>query len=178
MFLKQALALVTPSAKRHCWDEMIDHCFLAYRATVSRTLNDTPFHLLYGRDAVLPQDLAFNVHHDNQRAVVQDEQHNYQWQLQHKLRSMYSKLIDLKLKEQDIYKRYYDESHASVQYEIGDKVLVLFDLASKRFLEPRWEGPFTIVDKLDDVTYRVESEDRITTAHVQRLVLWEQNRGT
>ena len=33
---------------------------MVYRMTVSRTLNDTPFYLIYGRDPILPQDLRFN----------------------------------------------------------------------------------------------------------------------
>ena len=173
-FLKQALALVTPIDKRHRWDEMIDHCLITYRVTVSRMLNDTPFHMLFGRDAILPQDLQFGLSEGNQRAVPEDDHHNYQWQLQHKLRAMYEEHVGKKQEDQAKYKLYYDGSHHRVEFEIGDQVLVLFDIASKSFLEPKWEGPFTIIGRLDDVTYRLESLEKITTAHVQRIVLWKK----
>ena len=42
---------------------------------------------------------------------------------------------------------------------------------------PRWEGPFTIINRIDPVTYRVEDETRITTVHVQRLKLIKRDRA-
>lgn len=38
---------------------MLDKCLFIYRISLNKTLNDTPFRLLYGRDAVLPHDLVF-----------------------------------------------------------------------------------------------------------------------
>jgi hypothetical protein len=34
---------------------------------------------------------------------------------------------------------------------------------------PKWEGPYTIIQMLDKVTFRVENEYRIFAVHVQRL---------
>jgi transposase InsO family protein len=48
------------------WDEMVDYCLFAYRTTINATIEETPFFLLYGRDAVLPQDLLFGIHKDKQ----------------------------------------------------------------------------------------------------------------
>lgn len=169
MFLKQALQMVTPTEKRHKWDEMIDHCLFAYRATHSRVLEDTPFHMLYGRDATLPQDLAFSVSDRNLRAVAEDDPHNYQWQLQKKLRTMWNELREHREDYQSKYKEYYDKNREHVEYKPGDKVLIIFDLDSKSFLDPRGEGPFTVIRKIDDVTYEVAKEDKKTTVHVTRM---------
>ena len=56
-------------------------------------------------------------------------------------------------------------------------MLVLFDAASKGFLVPRWEGPYTIIAQLNDVTFRVENEERIFAAHVQRLTRFREREN-
>ena len=59
------------------------------------------------------------------------------------LKSSYEKLIKKKAEDQLKYKLYYDSSHKPVKFNVGYKVLVLFDAASKGFFVPRWEGPYT-----------------------------------
>ena len=60
-FMKRTLALITPNDALYKWDELIDHCLYTYRTSVNRTIKTTPFMLLYGRESVMPQDLAFNL---------------------------------------------------------------------------------------------------------------------
>ena len=79
-------------------------------------------------------------------------------------------MIDRKAIEQSKYKRYYDRSHKDIQYQLGDKVLILYDSPAKGPLMPKWEGPFTVIQKLDSVIYRLENEYKVTTAHIQRMV--------
>jgi transposase InsO family protein len=55
-FLKTALATKISLTQRD-WDEHLTSCLFIYRVCLNRILQDTPFFLLYGRDAVLPQDL-------------------------------------------------------------------------------------------------------------------------
>ena len=42
-------------------------------------------------------------------------------------------------------------------------------------LLPRWEGPFRIISKIDDVTYECESLNgkKTQTVHVQRMRLFK-----
>lgn len=49
------------------WDYFLDLCLLTYRVTLNRTLNDTPFYLIYARDPILPQDLQTHVKLKNLR---------------------------------------------------------------------------------------------------------------
>jgi hypothetical protein len=168
-FLKAALALLTPLDKKERWDEMIDHCLFAYRTSYNRMINDRPFYMLYGRDALLPQDAALPIHDDSLRKIKADAIEGYQKKLTDRLKDAYAKLINHKYGEQYKYKNYYDNKHKQVNYEIGAKVLVLYDAPSRGPLMPRWLGPYTIIQKIDSVIYRVENENRITTAHVNRL---------
>lgn len=174
-YLKKALALITPQEKLHKWNEMIDHCLFSYRITVSRVLNDSPFFLLYGRDPLLPQDLSFSLHNRKKRGLNgKDTEGNYQFNLAQKMKTAYHNLMKRKAQEQEKYKTYYDSSHYRIEYNIGDRVLILFDTPNKNSLMPRWEGPFVILNKIDDVTYRVSNQDKIIAVHVQRMCVFRQ----
>jgi hypothetical protein len=178
-FLKRALALITDPTRLYKWDEMLDHCLFVYRITINRTLADTPFYLMYGRDALLPQDLKLQVH-DNRRLIdpADTDISNYQYILTKTLQKEYTKLLANKDAEQAHYENYYDLDHIDVTYTIGDTVLVLYDTPVKSCLMPRWEGPFRVTCRLDPVTYRVEDETRITTTHVQRMKLLKKVSNT
>jgi transposase InsO family protein len=178
-FLKRALALITDPTRLYKWDEMLDHCLFIYRITINRTLADTPFYLMYGRDALLPQDLKLQVH-DNRRLIdpADTDISNYQYILTKTLQKEYTKLLANKDAEQAHYENYYDLDHIDVTYTIGDTVLVLYDTPVKSCLMPRWEGPFRVTCRLDPVTYRVEDETRITTTHVQRMKLLKKVSNT
>ena len=91
-------------------DDYIDYCLFVYRITVSRTLNDSPFFLLYGRDPVLPNDLKFGVHNKG-RQLLADENKNHQFKLVQRLKSAYDKLLKKKQGDQQKHKLYYDASH-------------------------------------------------------------------
>ena len=44
-----------------------------YRISLNKTLNDNPFHLIYGRDATIPYDLYFRPIEKNRNVVNPDE---------------------------------------------------------------------------------------------------------
>lgn len=39
-------------------------------------------------------------------------------------------------------------------------------------LMPRWDGPFRIIEQINRVTYKIQKNNKITTAHVQRLKIF------
>jgi hypothetical protein len=43
------------------WDDMLNNVLFVYRISFIRVLDDSPFFLMYGREAILPQDLALNL---------------------------------------------------------------------------------------------------------------------
>ena len=59
-----------------------------------------------------------------------------------------------------IYAQYYDKNRKQIEYTKGEKVRVHFPIAENKDLRyklgVRWRGPYTIVDKTDNVTYRVD----------------------
>ena len=116
-FVKNSLATVTNSAMKN-WDEMINNVLFVYRISFSRVLDDSPFFLLYGRDAIIPQDLALNL---QSKKKLFDNTTEYKIELLKTLKKAYEKVRKVKDKEQTKYKEYFDKSHKGVDFKIGEK---------------------------------------------------------
>ncbi len=116
----------------------------------------------------MPQDLVYKVNNNNETIIERD---NYQFELNKKLRQMYEDVYKKRFEEQMKYKKYYDIKHKEIEFTIADRVLILFDVPTKGLLIPRWEGPFTIIKKVNPVIYKVENDEKIITIHVQRMKL-------
>ena len=93
------------------------------------------------------------------------------------LRSAYERLREIKIKEQNHYKSYYDRSHKPKQFKLGYKVWVHFHLpkvGKTHKVLPSFEGPFQVTQQIDKVTYRVANADKTFLVHVQRLLPYHQ----
>ena len=174
-FLITSLATIAKSNQSN-WADLIDNCLMIYRTTVSRTLKDSPFFLLYGRDPVLPQDLKFGQSSwtGDSPISLDDLLLNHKTQLLANLKDAYNNLLNTKADYQKTYKDYYDKSHVEKCFAIDDLVMIYTKVPKKGLslkLLPKWDGPFRISERLDTVTYRVESIDgtKIMAVHVQRM---------
>ncbi|KAG2925249.1 hypothetical protein PC119_g3534 [Phytophthora cactorum] len=129
------------------WDVYLPRVLFAYRTAYHEGLGDTPFFSLYGRDPVLPIDLAFlNTGKDwksNEVAV-------YRRNLYHSLRNS-RRLVERQLiKAQD-------------RHEKGTQ---------DEKLAFSWHGPYRIVGQVGENTYRVtipSHPNKIVTDNVNRL---------
>ena len=76
---------------------------------------------MYGRAALLPQDLKLQVH-DNRRLIdpADTDISNYQYILTKTLQKEYTKLLANKDAEQAHYENYYDLDHIDVTYHFLD----------------------------------------------------------
>ena len=174
--MKNSLATVVNSSMKN-WDEMVDNVLFVYRVSFSRVLEDSPFFLLYGRDAVLPQDLALNL---KSKQKEYNNEAEYKLALLKTLKSAYEKLRHTKEIEQEKYKSYFDKTHKNIEFKEGELAWVFFGLpeAGKTYkLLPKFQGPYEVIKRLDAVTYRLKKDDKIIVAHVQRLLkyfTWEK----
>ena len=172
-FLKNSLGTVVNSSMKN-WDEMLDNVLFVYRVSFSRVLDDSPFFLLYGRDATLPQDLVMNL---NVKKSQFENIESYRIHLLKTLKNAYEKVRNVKELEQANYKEIYDKTHKNIEFNLGDLVWVYFGLpeaGKTQKLLPRFDGPYTVTQKLDPVIYRVQKDKKIIVAHVQRLLRFKK----
>ena len=169
-FLSNALATVIKPDQSD-WDDLIDDCLLAYRVTINHTIQETPFFLLYGRDALLPADMVFggdivNVNYDS------DDLIDYKVKLLERLRVAYETAEMKRDLKMNYFKEHYDLKHKDVSFQEGSKVLVYWPVPKKGYTQkllPKWKGPYKVIKRLSPITYRIEKDKKPLTVHVQRL---------
>lgn len=69
-FGQQLRALLTRS-NHQSWDKYVPQIMFAYRAAVSRSLGDTPYRLMFGRDPILPADLGLSLNDGSDCSPIQ-----------------------------------------------------------------------------------------------------------
>ena len=111
------------------------------------------------------------------KQISNNDLHEYKIELLRTLRLIHERLQEHKDKYQNSYKKYYDKGRRVIEFEPGDLVYIHFpnpenaDLSYK--ISHRWRGPYSVVAKIDAVTYRVRSDGdkriSIFAVHVQRM---------
>ena len=174
-FIENGLALMVKDDQTN-WDKLLDRVLFTYRVSLNRILDETPFFLIYGRDGVMPQDLMIGNPVRNQRQVSELDQNDYKANLLKVLKQAYDKLNKQKEDASRKMKEYYDLSQKEVEFKVDDEVWLYVPAPTpglSRKLIGFWEGPHTVVGKLDAVTYRLKMKTRrsvkYTPAHVKRL---------
>ena len=141
----------------------------AYRTSTHSTVRETPFYLLYGREARLPIDTIFAASNSDLTYSLPDYAARVAINLKkaHKLANELLSNV-----------RYADRNPNArpAQYNIGDYVYLftpdkLEGLSNK--LRHRWHGPYRVVRQTSPVNYELQITDRKfhPIVHVSRLKL-------
>jgi hypothetical protein len=143
---------------------------MVHRIIVSRTLNDSPFFFLYGRDPQIPNDLKYPV--KKIIAIENPDLDVYKLEQLKTLKYAYERLWTRRDFEQAKYKQYHDQTHKNITFQIGESVMLYWP--SKKTgvgvkLLPKWDGPYRVLARLNEVTYRIHNGRRLIAVHVERL---------
>ena len=123
----------------------------------------SPFYLMYGREAREPSDMMPPA----RLRTVTDENMIYS-QMWHDAISFVRDKIK---EEQEKQKFYYDKSTKLIKFKENDRILLKEMANVPGKFNMRWEGPYVILEKKSDVTYKIQREDdkKIVVAHVDRM---------
>lgn len=148
------------------WSLYYKMIIFAYNTSPSSRLKVSPFYLLHGIEASQPID---------NKLTTEDELFDFTKALKQlqKIRDTIPKIVE---KEQAVQKKQYDISHKNINFKPGQKVLIKFDFNEKdksKKLANKYRGPFTIIEKISDVNYKVDlilkGKKTIDIIHVQRI---------
>lgn len=151
------------------WDAHIPMFLLAYRSAVHEATGWTPSEMLLGKSLRLPCDLMFGRPSDAPSSPDQ-----YVRDLETRLEKIHSfarERIDI---VSDRMKTRYDTRATRQHFNEGDRVW-LFNPSRRRGLSPKlqrnWEGPYTIMKKLNDVVFRIRKSPstKPKVIHLDRL---------
>lgn len=155
------------------WDDCVPLFLYSYRTAVHEVTGYTPAMILFGREIRMPCDLAFSRPPDrpsqpepyiNDLMTRLEQTHDF---VKSRLSIGFQRM-----------KARYDEHSTQEVFEPGDRVW-LYNPLRKRGLSPKlqrnWQGPYTVVARLNDVVYRVrhKTRSRMFVVHRNRLARYE-----
>lgn len=130
------------------WDQHLPYVLFAYRASLQESTRESPFYLLYGRDARLPSAL------DIQAATHREETNldSYKGELVEGLSQAWADARKNVEKAQKAQKTAYDTKAKEPNFRIGERVFVYMpqEKACKayKFARP-FHGPYRVAEVLD-----------------------------
>jgi hypothetical protein len=168
--IEAMLSMFTSPGQRD-WDLYLPYIMMAYRSAVQDTTGYSPNRMMLGREAEIPLDLVVGkppgedgvttgVAHVEDMREKMEEVHNVA-RARMQIRS-------------DRQKRNYDLKAQRRIYEKGEAVW-LHNPARKVGISPKltraWEGPYLVIHRLSDVTYRIQRSPRakMKVVHFDRL---------
>ena len=159
------------------WNRFIPALLFAYRDTVQDSTGYSPFQLLYGHQVRGPLTILKELWTRD----IGDEE----------VKTTYQYVVDLRMRLEDTcklaqeelsknskkYKAYYDTKAKDRQFKKGEEVLLLLPSVNNKLLM-QWKGPFTIIEKVNAVDYKVSIKGKIKTYHGNMLQRYHRRLST
>ncbi|KAJ8952343.1 hypothetical protein NQ318_017237 [Aromia moschata] len=159
------------SENQRDWDKLVPLFLLSYRSSQHESTTYTPSMLTSGREMKLPTDLILGrpLEENQERSLPE-----FVKDLRERLDRIH-RFASEKLKmHSDKMKQRLDTTSTETAFEPGDAVWLY---APKRMkgrspkLQKNWEGPYTIIKKINDLVYRIQLSPRSKpkVVHLERL---------
>ncbi|GFV08795.1 retrovirus-related Pol polyprotein from transposon 412 [Trichonephila clavipes] len=155
------------SSKQQEWDKKFLFFLLAYRSAVHETTGYSPFQMLVGRDIRMPEDLLFSRPPDAPLAPEEYVEILQAWmdEAYHLARKRIS-MASEKMKTR------YDARATGHDFHVGDQVR-LWNLKRHKGLslklQTNWEGPYTVLKRLNDVVVWIQKSTGILRDAIQAV---------
>eukprot|EP00731_Ephydatia_muelleri_P009146 Em0004g1484a len=151
------------------WDLLLPTLLFAYRTSRHVTTGVTPFELMYGCDARLPEDVLFSI------PATAEDPIQYADVLKNRLQLAYKRVNQHMAVQQGHQKESYDADVRGDPYCINDLVFLHNPAVRRGFskkLHRPWQGPFKVVKVLGPSIYRIvdcTNPRRRKVVHFNRL---------
>ncbi len=172
--LKQMLRRVVAEDKRD-WDLMIPYVLFGIREVPQASTGFTPFELLFGRQ---PRGLL-----DVAKEAWEQQPAAHRSVIEHvrEMRGRIDRVMPLVRehlsKAQQAQQRHYNRAAQPREFQPGDRVMVLVPTAACKFLAT-WQGPYTVLERIGPVMYRVRQPGRRRTEQLYHINLLKKWVGT
>ena len=149
---------------------------MAYNTSVHATTGFTPFYLMFGRQARIPVDLMYDTAQPENVSYGE-----YATKLQELLTKAYKLARELLAEKQERQTELYNKKIHGEQHEVGILVWLLnpqVPRGKSKKLHKWWTGPFKVVKRLSEVTYRIQhvkNRAKRLVVHFDRLKKCDPN---
>ena len=157
------------------WLQWLPWAEYVFNTAYQSSLRDTPFKIVYGRE---PPSIRSYEPGDTRVAAVartMEEREEFLADVRHRLEQA-----------QAVQKKYYDQGHRAVTYQVGEWVLLRLrhrspaSLAtdSTGKLKPRFYGPYRVLELINEVAVRLELPGRARIHDVFHVGVLKKYHGT
>ena len=152
---------------------------MAYRSSKQEATKKTQNLMFLGRETDLPVDLLYPpppMEEESQNEIIINYE-DYVKELQAKMRTVHELARNSLLEASQRQKLVYDRRISKHTYKVGDAVWLHSYAKPKglsRKLQLRSEGPFKVIEKIADLTYKVKKSRKASfkVVHFNRLKLY------
>ncbi|XP_063586253.1 uncharacterized protein LOC134763615 [Penaeus indicus] len=138
------------------WDLGVPLMLYAIRCTKQESLGFSPYELLFGRDIRGPMKLLYESWIGMENSVcLSDYVEKMKTRLQHLQKFAHENLESAQWSMKEIY----DRKAAEREFAVGEKVL-LFLPVRKQPLTAKYQGPFKVLEKINDINYIIATPGR------------------
>ena len=172
-FNRTLLSMLSIAAEHdeHGWDLQLPLLMFAYRTSTHETTGATPFELMYGREAQLPEDLMFHIPATVDTSTSPGE---YLSHLKTRLEAA-DKLVRAHANKQQMRQgENYNRTVKGKPFQVGDLVLLHCPHVPKRMsrkMHKPWKGPIKVKTVLGPVTYLI-----VNCEHPRKRLVVHNNR--
>ena len=142
------------------WEHHLRKVCMAYNSSVQSSTGYTPFYLMLGRQAQLPVDIIYRPSCTDLQSASPPTS-AYASELQNRLLRAFDLVRDHTSMHHERQKAFYDRKVYGKLYTPGDSVWLYSPVpqrgTSRKLYHP-WTGPFKVVKKISDVTYRIQQQ--------------------
>ena len=153
------------------WDKILPLTLMAYRSSVHETTQQTPHMMLFGREMTVPLALTMS---ELPTSLVEQDELEHTWDLREKLAKVHRRAREVTGQAMRRQKLQHDRGAMGHRRDVGDLVWLITKVrrqgrAAK--FEHKCKGPYTVIDVMPDVTYRIEDKKgKRTVVNGERLI--------
>lgn len=157
---------------RNNWDENLPFVLMAYRSSIQDSTGCSPNLLMFGRENNSPIDLIIGNPPGTPNSICPVEY--VEW-LRNTLENTHEFVQENLKQAATKQKKYYDRGLKPRTFKEGDFVWRWYPPTAGIKLGLGWIGPYKVITKITDVTYRIKktTESSCITVHVDHLRLYE-----
>ena len=168
--IKQMLAKVCEEHPYE-WDEFLPAILFAYRQAKHESTGYSPFELIFGRNANGPlENFKAELLKTKETKMSPFDLIN---KTEKHMQTAYQFAVEKnqEIKEKTILRENMNKNLRKL--EIGNKVLVYLPIGSGNTMQ--WKGPYDIIHKLSDVTYKIDINGSEKIVHINNLRHYEES---
>ena len=157
---------------RNNWDENLPYVLMAYRSSIQESTGCSPNMLMFGRENNSPIDLIIGNPPDNPNPICPREYVEWLKNVLTDTHDFVHRNLEQAATKQ---KKYYDRGLKPRAFSKDDFVWRWYPPTAGIKLGLGWTGPYKVIDKITEVTYRIKKtpESSCIVVHVDHLKPYE-----